>query len=225
MNMEPTYFWNFWVNMFWQIFFWFLTVKSTKFWRNLFWREIWITELRHLAALTETSERDVFKKRKQNKNLSYEKKIFRIIWKSRNGDKIRGRSRWSGRQWPNPDQFTDQRTTNHWGNIETSFLASQNRIFFNSGLFVPKTNWTLVEHGKSCPVVHMDLLLGHILFLHWYDLCDWLADNSSGFGSTKFNFSNHHGFDLFFGIFFIDFKNNYILYFLILRFWSFMDSF
>ena len=149
MNMKPTYFWNFWVNMFWQIFFWFLTVKSTKFWRNLFWREIWITELRHLAALTETSERDVFKKRKQNKNLSYEKKIFRIIWKSRNGDKIRGRSRWSWRQWPNPDQFTDQRTTNHWGKIETSFFKRVKIEYFSIQDFLypkPIEHWWSMEN-------------------------------------------------------------------------------
>ena len=71
----------------------------------------------------------------------------------------------------------------------------------NLGFFVPETNWTLVEYGKSCSVVHMDLILGHILLLHWHDLCDRLADNSSGFGSTKFNLSDHHGIDLFFGNF------------------------
>ena len=81
------------------------------------------------------------------------------------------------------------------------FLFCVRFWIFNLGLFVPETNWTLVEYGKSCPVVHMDLFLGHILLLHWHDLCDRLADNSSGFGSTKFNLSDHHGIDLFFGNF------------------------
>ena len=62
---------------------------------------------------------------KVNKKLSYEKKNFRIrkSRKSPNGDKNRRRSGWFRKPRSNPDQFSDQKWTNHGGIFLKFFLC------------------------------------------------------------------------------------------------------